>query len=61
MKVLVAGTVANSTLAKQNGDSMTAKQNISRPSLRVTIHHIAENAIVFRDMYLQFSDYLRKA
>lgn len=28
----------NSALAKQNEDSMTEKQNISRPSLKVTIH-----------------------
>jgi len=35
---LVAGIVTKSTLAKQNGDSMTEKQNILRPSLKVTIH-----------------------
>ena len=35
---LFAGTVMNSTLVKQNEDSMTEKQNISRPSLKVTIH-----------------------
>ena len=34
----IAGTVMSSTLAKQNEDSMTEKQNISRPSLRVTTH-----------------------
>ena len=35
---LVAGTVTNFTLAEQNKDSMTEKQNLSRPSLKVTIH-----------------------
>jgi len=30
--------IPKSTLAKQNGDSMTGKQNILRPSLKVTIH-----------------------
>ena len=34
----VAGTVMNSTLAKQNEDSMIEKQNISKPSRKVTIH-----------------------
>ena len=34
----VVGTVMNSTLAKQNEDSMTGKQNISRLSLKATIH-----------------------
>ena len=33
-----AGTVMNSTLAKQSEDSMIEKQNISRPSRKVTIH-----------------------
>ena len=31
----------NSTLAKQNEDSMTEKQNISRPSLKVTMNSSA--------------------
>ena len=31
----------NSTLAKQNKDSMAGKQNISRTSLKVTIHQPA--------------------
>ena len=35
---LVVGTVMNSTLAKQNEDSMTGKQNISRPLLKATTH-----------------------
>ena len=35
---LVVGTVMNSTLAKQNEDSMTGKQNISRLALKATIH-----------------------
>ena len=35
---LAAGTVTNSTLAKQNEDSMTEKQNTSKLSRKVTIH-----------------------
>ena len=35
---VAAGTVMNSTLANQNEDSMTEKQNTSKPSWKVTIH-----------------------
>jgi len=35
---LVAGIAMNSIWARQNVDFMTEKLNISRPSLKVTIH-----------------------